>query len=96
MMKSTGIKLNDRRKRRLSGRLFSFVCILLCAAFLFAGCGGSGTEEPTTSQEQTTETTAAETEPTDETVRAADPMSEEEKANDDSGGCIEDSEDLLY
>lgn len=28
-------------------------------------------------------------------VQAADPMTPEEQATDDSGGCIEDSEDLL-
>lgn len=28
-------------------------------------------------------------------VKAADPLSEEEQAADDSGGCIEDAEDLL-
>ena len=28
-------------------------------------------------------------------VNAADPMTPEEQAADDSGGCIEDSEDLL-
>lgn len=30
-----------------------------------------------------------------DSLQAADPMTEEELANDDSGGCIEDSEDLL-
>ena len=62
MMKSTGIKLNDRRKRRLSGRLFSFVCILLCAAFLFAGCGGSGGPSP------------AETAPEEPGTRGSEPV----------------------
>ena len=28
-------------------------------------------------------------------VQAADPLTPEEQATDDSGGCIEDSEDLL-
>ena len=31
----------------------------------------------------------------DSELRAADPMTEEELENDDTGGCIEDSEDLL-
>ena len=30
-----------------------------------------------------------------DSLKAADPMTEEEIENDDSGGCIEDSEDLL-
>jgi hypothetical protein len=34
-------------------------------------------------------------ESSDEALRAADPMTEEEMAEDDSEGCIEDSEDLL-
>lgn len=33
---------------------------------------------------------------TDNTVKAADPMTDEEIQNDDSKGCIEDSDDLLY
>ena len=35
-------------------------------------------------------------ESTEETLKAADPMTEEEMENDDSEGCIEDSDDLLY
>ena len=33
---------------------------------------------------------------TEESVHAADPMTDEEMENDDSDGCVEDSEDLLY
>ena len=33
---------------------------------------------------------------TENSVRAADPMTEEEMEADDTDGCIEDSEDLLY
>ena len=33
---------------------------------------------------------------TEETVQAADPMTDEEMENDDTDGCVEDSEDLLY
>ena len=33
---------------------------------------------------------------TEDAVRAADPMTEEEMEADDTDGCIEDSEDLLY
>ena len=50
-------------------------------------CGGSS-QEP--ASEETTQ------QATEETVQAADPMTEEEMENDDSEGCIEDSEDLLY
>ena len=38
----------------------------------------------------------SENEASEEDVRAADPMTEEELEADDSDGCIEDSEDLLY
>ena len=31
----------------------------------------------------------------EDSLRAADPMTEEELENDDTGGCIEDAEDLL-
>ena len=55
---------------------------------LMTSCGGSSSEAE--------ETTATQQEATDETVHAADPMTEEEMENDDSEGCIEDSEDLLY
>ncbi len=34
-------------------------------------------------------------ESSDDALKAADPMTEEEMMNDDSEGCIEDSEDLL-
>jgi len=69
-----------------------FLCLLMsltmigCMSFMTA-CGND--EE--SSAEQTTQE-----EVTEETVHAADPMTDEELENDDSEGCIEDSEDLLY
>ena len=51
----------------------------------FTACGGSDSGDADQTTQQATE----------ETVRAADPMTDEEQAADDSGGCIEDSEDLL-
>ena len=48
-------------------------------------CGGS--------QDGSSEDSVQETE---ETVQAADPMTDEEMENDDTDGCVEDSEDLLY
>lgn len=70
-----------------------FICILMslmmigCTS-LFTACGSDAEES---SVEQTTQEEASE-----ETVHAADPMTDEELENDDSEGCIEDSEDLLY
>ena len=69
------------------------ICILISlmmmgSAVFFTACGDSADNSPAdqTTQEETTE----------ETIRAADPMTDEELENDDSEGCIEDSEDLLY
>ena len=53
---------------------------------MLSACGGSDDGAADTDQQQGTE----------ETVEAADPMTDEEMENDDSEGCIEDSEDLLY
>ena len=57
-----------------------------CMSFATA-CGN---DEESSSEQTTQEET------TEETVHAADPMTDEELENDDSEGCIEDSEDLLY
>ena len=54
-------------------------------------CGHACGNDEESSAEQTTQE-----EVTEETVHAADPMTDEELENDDSEGCIEDSEDLLY
>ena len=73
--------------------------MMTCSLFAFAACGGdsgAAEEETTAAQEQATEATDSEAESTDETIKAADPLTDEEKATDDSGGCIEDSDDLLY
>lgn len=57
--------------------------VIICLAMLFLP---SCTNQKAPSEETTTE----------DSVRAADPMTEEEIEADDSDGCIEDSEDLLY
>ena len=66
-------------------------CIMMALMMIVSmtaltACGGSS--EP--ASEETTQ------QATEETVHAADPMTDEEMQNDDSEGCIEDSEDLLY
>ena len=60
--------------------------MLILTMAAFTSCGGGG---------DSTDATQAQDQATEETVQAADPMTDEELANDDSGGCIEDSEDLL-
>ncbi|MBQ9015850.1 MAG: hypothetical protein IJ109_06975 [Firmicutes bacterium] len=67
------------------------LCILMTMVMMgsmaaLTSCGGSEGEFTNDSQQEVTE----------ETVHAADPMTDEEMQNDDSEGCIEDSEDLLY
>ena len=57
--------------------------MILCPAALVTGCGGSDSS--------TEETTV-----TEETITAADPQTPEEQEADDSDGCLEDSDDLLY
>ena len=58
--------------------------MMLCPAALVTGCGGdTSSEDPTT-------------EATEETITAADPQTPEEQEADDSDGCLEDSDDLLY
>ena len=61
--------------------------VLALCGVVFTACGGEG---------QDTEATQNQQEATEETVQAADPMTEEEMEQDDSEGCIDDSEDLLY
>ena len=71
--------------KRISILMIAMV-LALCGT-VFTACGGEGQQsEETQTQQQATE----------ETVQAADPMTEEEMEKDDSEGCIEDSEDLLY
>ena len=72
------------------GKKISILMIAMVLALcgtVFTACGGESQQsEETQTQQQATE----------ETVQAADPMTEEEMEKDDSEGCIEDSEDLLY
>ncbi len=70
-------------KKKLLCALMSVMMLGSMAAM--TACGGS---EPATDADQD--------QATEETVEAADPMTDEEMENDDSDGCIEDSEDLLY
>ena len=70
-------------KKKLLCALMSVMMLGSMAAM--TACGGS---EPATDTDQD--------QATEETVEAADPMTDEEMENDDSDGCIEDSEDLLY
>lgn len=71
--------------KRISILMIAMV-LALCGT-VFTACGGESQQsEETQTQQQATE----------ETVQAADPMTEEEMEKDDSEGCIEDSEDLLY
>lgn len=72
-------------KKKLLCMLMSLMLMGSCVAL--SACGGSGSEATDETVQQ---------EATDETVEAADPMTDEEMENDDSEGCIEDSEDLLY
>ena len=60
--------------------------MMMGSAVFFTSCGDSADNSDQATQEEATE----------ETVQAADPMTDEELENDDSEGCIEDSEDLLY
>ncbi len=64
--------------------------MLACSAACLCSCGGN---EAGGDADKATEAEVTETE---ETVHAADPKTEEELEADDTGGCIEDSEDLLY
>lgn len=63
------------------------VMLLVLCGMVFTACGEESQQpEEIQTQQQATE----------ETVQAADPMTEKEMEKDDSEGCIEDSEDLLY
>lgn len=77
-------------KKKLIGLIMAMMMLGSCMAL--TACGGSS---ESTGDPETAETTQA-TEVTEETVHAADPMTDEELEADDSDGCIEDSEDLLY
>lgn len=58
------------------------IAVMALSAMCLCGCTD---QEPSDSGNET-----------EDAVRAADPMTEEEMEADDSDGCIEDSEDLLY
>ena len=70
-------------KKKLLCVLMSMVMLGSMAAL--PACGGGEDSSRDADQQATVER-----------VEAADPMTDEEMENDDSEGCIEDSEDLLY
>lgn len=58
-----------------------FICVCLLVAMILGMALMTACKSPETAEEGG--------------VQAADPLTPEEQATDDSGGCIEDSEDLL-
>ncbi len=86
-------------------RLF-VVAALTMSMCLFCGCGQKEAAEAPAREEPAGEAAETVEEPVEETteeaaedenpLHAADPMTQEEMEAEDSDGCIEDSEDLLY
>ena len=77
-------------KDKVSEMKKKLLCVIMSMVMLgsiaaMTACGGGEDASPDADQQAT-----------EETVEAADPMTDEEMENDDSEGCIEDSEDLLY
>ena len=77
--------------RKLSSKI---LCILLCVAFLFAGCASAPPAEPTTSNEPTTETTIeAPTQTYAESVEAGEEI--EVTVSDEVINLVEDTDEKV-
>ena len=83
-------------KKNLLSLIIGIMLVISMVAFTSCGSSDSGdSTEATQTEEQATQAEDQDVEE-EETVNAADPMTDEELEKDDSGGCIEDSDDLLY